>query len=229
VPAPVLPSTTLAPTPAAVAAVALARSGERLSYVATYDLTPIPADHGIDITTMTVGQVGNPAGGWPTQWYYRLGWADGAAFEMEVRPGGANGLVYRCGRQSPTAAWSCYGPTATLGGNYGHTLAEVYEPMTQAGFLQGTLADHGATSTTTSFGGQPVQCLTDGTSQTWCLTSSGVFASFPAEDDLGPYARGLVGRLVSWTGDASPLQFVLPATPSLAISPGSVCVQGGPC
>jgi len=51
-------TTTSPPPPAAVAAVALAKQGQRLSYVATYDISQT-ADHGIDPTTMTVA----PSGG----------------------------------------------------------------------------------------------------------------------------------------------------------------------
>jgi hypothetical protein len=216
--------------PAAVDALSLAQMGQRQSYVATYAITQTTA-HGIDPVSLTVAQVGKPKGGWPTEWYYRLTWADGAEFEMETEPGAVGGEIFRCGLQNPAGEWICYGPTSSsrLGGNYGHALVEVYEPMTQYGSLQGILTDPADTSSTSDFEGQRIQCVTNGSSQTWCLTPSGLFASFPAEDELDPFAVGLAGRLVSWSGRVSPERFVLPATPSTTISPGSVCVHGGPC
>jgi hypothetical protein len=219
-------TTTSPPSPAAAAAVALAALGQRLSYVATYDVTQTEKS-GIDPVSLTVAQVGNPDGGWPTEWYYRLEWADGAQFELELQPGGVSGVIFRCGLQSPTSEWTCVGPTNAPGGNYGVSLVQPYEPMTEYSSLQSTLTDQADTASTALIAGQAVRCLTS-SSQTWCLTSPGLFASFPADDQIGPYG-GLAGELVAWSGEVTPEQFDLPATPSTTISPDSVCVHGGPC
>jgi len=225
--APVPTSSSLPSPTVAVQAVALAQMGQRLSYVATYRITQTLG--GIDPTTMVVTQMGNPEGGWPSDWSYRLEWSDGSEFELEAQPGGPNGLVYKCGLPSPTSTWSCYGPIVGLGGNYGHSLVELYEPMTQYGFLQATLSDQSDIGSTAYVADEQVDCLTSGPSQTWCLTSLGLFASFPAEEELGPWAHGLAGQLLSWSGQVTPEQLDLPALPSTTISPVSACVEGGPC
>ena len=101
--------------------------------------------------------------------------------------------------------------------------------MTQYGFLQATLSDGSDMGSTALVAGQQVDCLTSAPSQTWCLTSLGLFATFPAEEELGPWAHGLAGQLVSWSGQVTPEQLDLPAAPSTTISSASVCVEGGPC
>jgi hypothetical protein len=227
-------STTTATTspPSAAAAVSLAQQGQRLSYVATYSLTaasdaPSPAP-----SRLIVAQVGNPAGGWPTEWSYTLEWSNGWEAEMEQQPGGQSGLIYQCQRLSAQASWTCQGPDGMGGGNAMHAAIEPYEPMTQYDFLLGILHPLYGTSTASSeiIAGQRVQCVTAPASppETWCFTPQGVFASFPQDNELDPYARGLGGQLVAWSESVPADQFVPPATPTAWTGPWALCRQG-PC
>jgi hypothetical protein len=152
---------------------------------------------------------------------------------MEQQPGGQSGLYYQCQRLSVVASWTCQGPDRVGGGTGMHAAIEPYEPITQYDFLQGILHPLFGTATASSevILGQPVQCVTaPATSppETWCLTAQGVFASFPPDNDLDPYARGLGGQLVAWTESVPAGQFVPPATPTPWTGPWALCSQG-PC
>jgi|HubBroStandDraft_1064217.scaffolds.fasta_scaffold404268_2 hypothetical protein len=59
-------------------------------------------------------------------------------------------------------------------------------------------------------------------------TAPGVFATFPAEDDLDPYAAGLAGQLTRWAPSVPPDQFVAPAPPTPWRSAWVLC-RLGPC
>lgn len=225
---PTAPST-VPPSPAAVSALALAGAGQRLSYVATYRLTPATAGLS-DFTTLVVAQEGDPEGGSPDEWSYTLSWADGAQVEMVQEPGQPGSRpTYECERPASSGGWQCQGPR-DIGGNYGVYLTEPFVPQTQYGQLAGILPtsqfDEPTTSSTGVVAGQAVQCVTNG-GQTWCLTGQGLFATFSAVHDFG-VLHGFTGQLTSWTESVTPAQFVLPARPL----PGALDLpdcNAGPC
>lgn len=233
-PPPVAPSTTTVPTPsqplppAAEAAVSMAQMGQRLSYSATYRLTPVitsnPGEQGVDASTLVVAQVGNPEGGWPTEWSYRLEWPNGSQFEMESQPGGT---TYTCALVNPTSRWSRDGPHAVDGGNAGVNMVGFYMPMTvYDDSLEATLVPGGMARTSSAvMAGQSVQCVTDDT--TWCWTPLGIFARFPAIEDIDPGGRGFSGQLVSWSGVVSAQTFTLPGP--VTSTEGLMPCANGPC
>jgi hypothetical protein len=198
-----------------------ARRGLQTSFVATYRLSGNANDFSAQSpTTVVIAQLGplanvggedwiEPGSG---EWSYLLEWPNGERIEMIRRREGLYSCVRRVGKP-----WICQGPDRFGGGNGVLTMVAAYEPVTQYYELQqaiiGPPVDKHVTSTATVIAGRRVRCFTTGPSETWCLTSQGLFVSFPIDRGPGPVG-GLAGALVSSEGAVPGRQFRLPVPPT---------------
>ena len=202
--------------------VALAERGADGTFRATYD---IPKQQGNLVSTITVAHQAPRASTSPESgsWMFEVDRiASGARYLWVSRPHS----TAVCEQAYATARWSCEQTSMTGGGN-GWLLAEAYYlpetelPGTQNAKAGSTVITHEVVA------GVPVECLSledrlNGAHLQWCITASGVLASFsaiPMSD--GPAFGGSPadGSLVSVSSALPANTFSIPAKPGPWVGP----------
>lgn len=195
--------------------VALAQKGADGTFSATYD---IPAQPNNVATVVTVAHLAPAGSTSPTSgsWMFELDRsASGDAYLWVSRPHSTAFCI-----RTSTPRWSCAQTSLTFPqGNAWSLAAAYYLPLTELYGIQQSDAD--STTSRQVVDGMPVDCLTDkaesnGATLKWCVTSSGVLASFSAVPQRdGPEFGGSPadGTVTSVSASAPASLFTLPASP----------------
>ena len=195
--------------------VALAQKGTDGTFSATYE---IPAQAKGVATVVRVAHLAPAGSTSPTSgsWMFEVDRvASGDRYLWVARP---HSTAF-CLRHN-TSNWSCEQTTLTYPQGNGWLLTvSNYLPLTELYGIE--QSDKDSTTTRQVVDGLPVDCLTDkvasnGATLSWCITSSGVLASFSAEPQVdGPEFGGSpADGMISSVSSAAPASlFTLPATP----------------
>jgi hypothetical protein len=205
---------------------ALARHGADGTFSATYDS---PMWQGAMSSTVTVAHQAPPGSASPNSGSWM--------FELSRRVSGARYLwvshphsTTLCHKQSSSAPWSCEQTSMTGGGNGWQLATALYLPLTELNGLQSAVQGADPSSVTTTrrvLAGLPVECLAleeanNAAHLQWCLTSSGVLASFAAVPTSDGFHFGdapAEGTATSISSTVPSQAFAIPATPGAWVGP----------
>jgi hypothetical protein len=217
---------------AANAFVALAQKGADNTFTATYN---IPAQQNSGLSTLTVAHLASADSTSPTSgtWMFEVDRiASGSGYLWVSHPHSTD----VCTRRSRSSAWSCYQTSLTYPQGNGWFLSTgFYLPVSEFYGIQSAVRGAKPSSMTTTrsvVDGLRVECLSvvdenNGAHLDWCITSTGVVASFSADPAFAHPGVGGVPADGTLSSDSSSLPaatFSLPAKPTI----GKGIPLGGP-